>query len=163
MQHPLKRKSAAAATSACGRSARRSTYTSKEGINKLVDILRLIIATRSQQFHVTGRPDRHGNARERGKGRKVEELQSGWPSPQILIFWFTGSCPSFLSFADLTTYASLAILSLSFSVPAASNPYALVSPLTSEAFTSSILVVEFFYLKSNMCSKKIAFAIYCEI
>lgn len=35
--------------------------------------------------------------RNEGRRRKVEELlQAGWPSPQILIFWFTGSCPSFL-------------------------------------------------------------------
>lgn len=116
----------AAATSACGRSAGQSTYTLKGEINKFVDILRLIIATQSQQFHVTDRPDRHENARERGKERKVEELQSGWPSPQILIFWFTGSCPSFLRSADLTTYASLATLSLSFSILVANNPYRLV-------------------------------------
>ena len=89
MQHPLKRKSAAAATSACGRPARRCTYTLKEGINKLVDILRLIIATRSQQFHVTGRPDGHGNARERGEGEKsggTSEWVAVASDPNLLVY-----------------------------------------------------------------------------
>lgn len=90
MQHPLlKRKSAVAATSACGRPAGRCTYTLKERINKLVDILRLIIATRSQQFHVTGRPDGHGNARERREGEKsggTSEWVAVASDPNLLVY-----------------------------------------------------------------------------
>lgn len=79
-------------TSACGRSA------GKAKINKFADVspALIIVTQRERKFHVTDRQARECRRNE-GRRRKVEELlQAGWPSPQILIFWFTGSCPSFL-------------------------------------------------------------------
>lgn len=71
---------------------------SKAKINKFADVspALIIVTQRERKFHVTDRQARECRRNE-GRRRKVEELlQAGWPSPQILIFWFTGSCPSFL-------------------------------------------------------------------
>ena len=72
-------------------------------INKILDVLRLIVATQRRQCPtdlgmLQNKEKRDGvrDKRRRKKRSENERTRSGWPSSQILIFWFTRSWPSFL-------------------------------------------------------------------